>query len=186
MTKVDQCSDSGVTGQIMSSQEGYFGKVKLLFEKNPNVNICDKNNISPLLWGIQGRHNDIEKLLLERNLDPFDNTSPSTSYVNNNISISYSPSLVQPLIRHKPDINAQTYDGGNALYFSARNGNIEITQLLLENNADCNICTYSKQFQTDAIIDYPVITLEQEKKDFFDYHIKNASSYVAEYVSKQS
>ncbi|CAG2229998.1 unnamed protein product [Mytilus edulis] len=89
-------------------------------------------------------------------------------------------------MKHKPDINAQTNNGDNALLFSAFHGNLKITKLLLENDADCNICSYSKQFQTDTIIDNPVLTLEQETKGYFDYLIKNALSYVANYVRKQS
>ncbi|CAG2192638.1 ANK [Mytilus edulis] len=131
-------------------------------------------------------HTDIVRLLLERNPDPCDNTSLSTSYVNNNISISNSPSLVQPLLKHKPDINAQTYDGGNALYFSAMNGNIEITQLLLENNADCNICIYSKQYITYTMNNNLRKTLGKETKELFDSLVKNTSSRVTEYVSKKS
>ncbi|CAG2256102.1 ANK [Mytilus edulis] len=102
-------------------------------------------------------------LLLEWNPDPFDNTPLSTSYVNNNTRISNSPSLVQPLLKHKPDINAQTYDGGSALYFSAWNGNIEITQILVENNADCNICAHSKQSPC-----------------------KGTSNHITDYISKKS
>ncbi|CAG2255524.1 unnamed protein product [Mytilus edulis] len=52
-----------------------------------------------------------KRAVLQRNPDPCDHTPLSTSYVNNNISISNSPSLVQPLMKHKPDVNAQTYDG---------------------------------------------------------------------------
>ncbi|CAG2222771.1 unnamed protein product [Mytilus edulis] len=126
------------------------------------------------------------RLLLERNPVPCDNTPLSTSYVNNNISISNSPSLVQPLLKHKPDVNAQTYDGGNALYFSALDGNIEITQLLLENNADSNICIHSKQYITDALTNHPSITLDKEKQDLFDSLVKNTSSRVTEYVRNKS
>ncbi|CAC5356734.1 unnamed protein product [Mytilus coruscus] len=83
-------------------------------------------------------------------------------------------------------INAQTYFGSNALIISALNGNIEITQLLLENNADCNICCSSKQSLIDTIKGHPSKTLEEEKQGCFDYLIKNASSHVADYVNKKS
>ncbi|CAG2247001.1 unnamed protein product [Mytilus edulis] len=125
-------------------------------------------------------------LLLERNPVPCDNTSLSTSYVYNNISISNSPSLVQPIMKHKPDINAQTYDGGNALYFSALFGHIEITQLLLEKNADSNICIYSKQYIAEMMKNHPTGTLGKLKQNLFDTLVNSTSSRVTEYVSKKS
>ncbi|CAG2198506.1 ANK [Mytilus edulis] len=89
-------------------------------------------------------------------------------------------------MKHKPDINAQTYDGGNALYFSALFGHIEITQLLLENNADSNICIYSKQYIAETLNNHPSQTLEMEKQAVFDSLIMGTPSRVTEYVSKKS
>ncbi|CAG2220283.1 unnamed protein product [Mytilus edulis] len=161
---VNLCNNDGHSPLIRASFNGYSEvTVRLLLERNPDVNLCDKDGWSPLL-------------LLERNPDP----------CNNNTSISNSPSLVQPLLKHKPDINAQTYDGGNALYFSAWNGNIEITQLLLENNANCNICIHSKQSMTDIFNNHPSFTLNKAKQNIFDSLVKNTSSRVTEYVSKKS
>ncbi|CAG2243155.1 unnamed protein product [Mytilus edulis] len=89
------------------------------------------------------------------NIDLCNNNNVMLMHVVENISI------VQLLLKHKPDINAQTDDGGDALYFSALNGFIDITQLLLENNADCNICMHSKtassnvrDFISDKTVDY--------------------------------
>ncbi|CAG2212561.1 unnamed protein product [Mytilus edulis] len=144
-----------------------------------------KDNI-PLILASMCGHTDIVRLLLERNPVPCDNTPLSTSYVYNNISISNSPSLVQPLMKHKPDVNAQTYVGGSALYFSALFGNIEITQLLLENNADSNICIYSKQYIAEMIKNYPTGTLEKSEQNIFDTLVKSTSSRVTEYVSQKS
>ncbi|CAG2214554.1 unnamed protein product [Mytilus edulis] len=77
----------------------------LLLERNPDVNLCSKQGSTPLIQASICGHTDIVRLLLERNPVPCDNTSLSTSYVYNNISISNSPSLVQPLMKHKPDPN---------------------------------------------------------------------------------
>ncbi|VDI68417.1 Hypothetical predicted protein [Mytilus galloprovincialis] len=89
-------------------------------------------------------------------------------------------------MKHKPDINAKTYDGGNALYFSALNGNLEITQILLENNADCNICVHNKQSLTDAFMNQSGYTLDKGKQLLFASLVENTSSCVTEYVSKKS
>ncbi|VDH97454.1 Hypothetical predicted protein [Mytilus galloprovincialis] len=182
---VNLCNKDGCSPMLQAIQNGHTDIVKLLLERNPDVNLCDNYENSPLIQASYNGHTDIVILLLERNPDPCDNTSVSTSYVYNNISISNSPSLVQSLMKHKPDINAQTYDGGSALYFSALNGNIEITQLLLKNYADCNICINSIQYITDALTNHPSITLDEEKQVLFDSLVKSTSC-VTYYVSNKS
>ncbi|VDI49976.1 death-associated protein kinase [Mytilus galloprovincialis] len=183
---VDLCNNDGVSPLLKASENGHTDIVKLLLERNPDVNLCCKKEFTPLIQASLNGHTDIVRLLLEWNPDPCDNTPLNTSYVNNNISISNSPSLVQSLMKHKPDINAQTYDGGNALYFSAKDGNIEITQLLLENNADSSICIYSKQYIAEMINNHPTGTLGELKQNIFDTHVRSKSSLVTEYVSQKS
>ncbi|XP_063438380.1 ankyrin repeat domain-containing protein 29-like [Mytilus trossulus] len=140
---INLCDKDGKSPLLKASTYGHTDIVNLLLKRNPDVNLYNKNGFSPLIKASLNGHTDIVRLLLERNSYPCDNTPLGTSCVNNNISISNSPSLVQSLMKHKPDVNAQTYDGGNALYFSAFHGNLKITKLLLENDADCDICTYS-------------------------------------------
>ncbi|CAG2198989.1 ANKRD28 [Mytilus edulis] len=89
-------------------------------------------------------------------------------------------------MKHNPSVNAQTYSGTSALYFSSLNGNVEITKLLLLNNADCNVCVHSKKLLVDTYTNHPQKTLKQVKQFLCDCLIKNASSYVTDYVSKKS
>ncbi|VDI14292.1 Hypothetical predicted protein [Mytilus galloprovincialis] len=173
----------------MASQNGHTDIVKLLLEKNPNVNLCNNIGWSPLIHASRNGHTDIVRLLLEWNPGPCDKTPLSTSYVNNSTSITYisnSAIVVQSIMRHNADVNAQTFDGGTALYFTAFYGNKEITKLLLENDADCNICTYSKQFQTETYTKHPTFTLEHEIKQCFDDLIDHASAHVKDYVSQKA
>ncbi|XP_076080155.1 uncharacterized protein LOC143050940 [Mytilus galloprovincialis] len=170
---VNLCNKDGLSPLLQASQNGHTDIVKILLERNPDVNLCDNDGCSPLIIASLKGHTDIVRLLLERNPDP----------CNYNTRISNSPSLVQPLLKHKPDINAKTSDGGNALYFSAWNGHIEITQLQLENSADCNICIHSKQSMTDIFNNHPDITLNKAKQNLFDSLVKNTSSRITEYVN---
>ncbi|CAG2188830.1 unnamed protein product [Mytilus edulis] len=134
---VNLCDNNGRSPLNMAIETGYTDIVKLLLEKNPNVNLCDNNGYSPLnLASLNGYHK------LGRNtLDhqPFAYLC-SDGFFTSNDQID----IVQLILLHKADINAQTFDGGNALLFSTLTGNLELTQLLLENNADCNICIYNK------------------------------------------
>ncbi|XP_071149327.1 serine/threonine-protein phosphatase 6 regulatory ankyrin repeat subunit B-like [Mytilus edulis] len=183
---VNLCDKDGWSPLYMASQEGHTEIVKLLLEKNPNVNLCDKDGCSPLYWASYNGHTDIVKLLLERNpnVDLCSNDFGFTPLIyacsRNHISI------VQLLLKHKPDINAQTDDGGNALYFSALNGYIDITRLLLENNADCNICMHSKQSIADTYSNHPRLTLDEERQEWFDFLLKTASSNVRDYISDKT
>ncbi|VDI49977.1 ankyrin repeat-rich membrane spanning protein [Mytilus galloprovincialis] len=176
---VHLCTTDGCIPLLNASQNGHTNIVKLLLERNSDVDLCDINGYSPLILASQNGHTDIVRLLLAWDPDPCDDTPLSTSYVNNNTTITNSPSFVQHSLKIKPDINAQTFDGCNALYFSAWNGNLKITKLLLENNADCNICTYSKQFQIDTYKHHPTLTLEHETKSCCDYLMEKVSSHIA-------
>ncbi|XP_071148573.1 uncharacterized protein [Mytilus edulis] len=181
---VNLCNKDGYSPLYMASQNGHTDVVKLLLEKDPNVNLCDKNGDSPLLLASSNGHTDIVKLLLEKdpNVDLCDKEgfTPLIS-----ACISNHTSIVQLLMKHKPNFNAQTY-GGNALYFSTWNGNVEIMQLLLENNADCNICGHSKQKITDALNNGPSQTLDEYKQGLCDSFLKNTLTNVTDYISKKS
>ncbi|XP_076084414.1 uncharacterized protein LOC143055160 [Mytilus galloprovincialis] len=182
---VDLFNNDGWRPLHTASNEGHTDIVKLLLEKNPNVDLCDKDGCSPLLQASYDGHTDIVKLLLEKdaNVDLCDNegfTPLITSCSSNNISI------VQLLMKHKPNINAQTDDGGNALYISALNGYIDITRLLLENNADCNICMYSKQSIAETYNNNHRLKLNEERQEWFDFLLEKASSNVRDYISDKT
>ncbi|XP_063411656.1 ankyrin repeat domain-containing protein 50-like [Mytilus trossulus] len=182
---VDLCSNDGCSPLYKASQNGHTDIVKLLLERNPNVGLCDNENRSPLFMASQEGHTDIAKLLLERNsnVDLRDNYG-FTPLIQ--ACICNRTSTVHLLITHAPLINAQTFDGGSALYFSALNGNLEMTELLLENNADCNICIHSKQSITDTLNKHPWKTLDKTKQLVFDSLVMNTSSDGIDYVSKKS
>ncbi|XP_071123627.1 uncharacterized protein [Mytilus edulis] len=182
---VDLCNNDGWSPLNSASTKGHTDIVKLLLEKNPNVDLCDNDGWSPLNSASAKGYTEIVKLLLEKNpnvdLCNNDGFTPLISSCTN-----YHTSIVRLLIKHEANINAQTFDGGNALYFCALVGSIEITQILLENNADCNICINSKKAIRDIFTIQPGYTLDKGKQLLFDSLVNNTSSRVTEYVSKKS
>ncbi|CAG2250970.1 ANK [Mytilus edulis] len=103
--------------------------------------------------------------------------------------LSNSTSIVQLLVKHKPDINSQALFGFNALLLSVQNENVEITKLLLENNADCNICIQSKESIADTVNNHPkdtMGTLDEMKQVLCDDFVEDKSSHVADYINKKS
>ncbi|XP_071144069.1 ankyrin-1-like [Mytilus edulis] len=183
---VDLCNKDGWSPLNTASKRGDTNIVKLLLEKDPNVDLCDKDGWSPLNTASNEGHTDIVKLLLERNpnIDLGSNAFGFTPLIDA-CSRNYI-SIIQLLLKHKPDINAQTDDGGNALYFSALYGNLEITRLLLENNADFNICMHSKQSIADTYSNHPRLTLDEERQSWFDFLLEKASSNVRDYISDKT
>ncbi|CAG2234007.1 unnamed protein product [Mytilus edulis] len=160
---------SGNTPLILTCYDGYTDIVQWLLHNNVNVDQCRDDGVTGLFMASQEGHTDID------GFTPLINACEG----------SYS-SIVQLLMKHKPNIDAQTYGGCNALMFSAVNGNLEITQLLVKSNADCNVCCCSKQSLIDKIKSDSSKTLEEEKQGSFDYLIKKASSHVADYISKKT
>ncbi|XP_052073101.1 uncharacterized protein LOC127711173 isoform X13 [Mytilus californianus] len=184
---VDLCNKNDISPLCKASNNGNTDIVKLLLERNPNVDLCDNDGCSPLYWASQNGHTDIVKLLLERNPNPnvdlCDNNGVTpliSSCIHNHTSI------VQLLVKHKPNINTKTMFGNSAIYYSVQNGRIDITKLLLENNADCNICIHSKQDLTDTFTNHPKYTLDQVKQELFNNLVMYTPSHVAAYIRKNS
>ncbi|XP_052073710.1 uncharacterized protein LOC127711643 isoform X2 [Mytilus californianus] len=182
---VDLCDNDGCSPLSKASLNGHTDIVRLLLDKNPNVDLCDSDGCSPLSMASQNGHTNIVRLLLEQN--------PNVDLCGNHCLTPLihlckrdDTSVVKLLLRHKPAINFQTLLGGNALHFSVMNGNIEITQLLLENNADCNVCVHSKQTITDAIYTLSPPALDRFKQTLFVNFLEDTLSNVADYVSKKS
>ncbi|XP_063418130.1 uncharacterized protein LOC134700907 [Mytilus trossulus] len=182
---VDLCDKNGCSPLYRAIQRGHTDIVKLLLENNHNVDLCNKDGCSPLHLASQNGHTAIVNLLLEKNPNVDLCDKDGFTPLINSCACSYT-SIVQLLIKHKPNIDAQTYEGCNALIFSALTGNLEITQLLVKNNADCNVCSCSKQSLIDTIKGQSSRTLEEEKQGCFDYLIKEASSHVADYIWKKT
>ncbi|VDI46864.1 Hypothetical predicted protein [Mytilus galloprovincialis] len=181
----DLCDNDGCSPLSKACLNGYTDIVRLLLDKNPNVDLCDSDGCSPLYMASQNGHTDIVTLLLEHN--------PNVDLCGNHCLTPLihlckrdDPSVVALLLRHKPAINVQSSLGGNALHFSVMNGNIEITQLLVQNNADCNVCVHSKQTVTDAMKTLSPPVLDTFKQKMFVTFLKDALSNVAKYVSKKS
>ncbi|CAG2253710.1 unnamed protein product [Mytilus edulis] len=118
---------------ITASKNGHTHIVKLLFEKNPNVDLCDKDGISPLYAASQLGHTGIVRLLLGRNpnidLCNSDGCSPlNIASHNGHIGI------VRLLLENNPNVDLCSNDGCSPLYNAIPNGHTKIVRLLLKEN----------------------------------------------------
>ncbi|CAG2191595.1 unnamed protein product [Mytilus edulis] len=95
--------------------------------------------------------------------------------------------MVEWMLHNDVNVDQCRDDGVSGLFMAMHcNGNIEITQLLLENNADSSICIYSKQYIAEMMKNHPTGTLGKLKQNIFDTLVKSTSSRVTEYVSQKS
>ncbi|CAG2226972.1 unnamed protein product [Mytilus edulis] len=94
--------------------------------------------------------------------------------------------MVQWILHNVVDVDQRREMVLLDLALQCRNGIIEITELLLENNADCNICAYSKQTVTETVFRNPSDTLQEYKQSLFDTLVTETSNHVTDYVSSKS
>ena len=57
----------------------------------------------------------------------------------------FNQEIIEILLDHGADINAQSEEGETALHFAARNGHVELFKLLEMNGADLNIYNNKKE-----------------------------------------
>ncbi|CAC5423968.1 unnamed protein product [Mytilus coruscus] len=166
---VNQCRDDGITGLVMASQNGHTVIVKLLLEKNHNVDLYDKNGCCPLRQASQNGHTDIVKLLFEKdpNVDLCDNDG-------------YSPLCWASQEGHNDaDVDQCRDDVITGLVMASQNGHTDIVKLLLEKNhnvdlCDKNGCSPLRQASQNGHTD--IVTLLLEKNPNIDLCDKDSVS----------
>ncbi|CAG2210232.1 unnamed protein product [Mytilus edulis] len=147
---------------------GHTDIVKLLLDKNPNVDLCDKYGCSPLYRASEEGQLDLVVLLLEKNpnIDLCDNDGYSPLYMaiklllekNPNVDLcnknGWSPlntasdkghtDIVKLLLEKDPNVDLCDKDGFTPLISSCTNNHINIIQLLIKHKPDANAQTYDR------------------------------------------
>lgn len=60
------------------------------------------------------------------------------------------------------------YDGDNALLSAVRTNNVGIVRMLLNHGTDCNTQIYSKDYISSFVLYDPHLTLEEEKRVWYN------------------
>ncbi|CAG2188831.1 unnamed protein product [Mytilus edulis] len=201
---LDSFDNDGFTPLIISCLNNNTSAVQLLMKHKPDINAqtydggsalffsalngnLEITQLFPLYVASQAEQTDIIKSLLERHPDvnmimtEGETTALWCSCFTDNSRI------VELFIAHTTDINAQIIDGSCSLFISALNGNVDIVQLLLENNADCNICCHNKQSAIDKLTNIRIFD-DLAQSIYFSYLTTacslNVNTYVRERLSK--
>jgi ankyrin repeat protein len=117
---------------------GHFGIVKLLVERNANINYISPKGYFPLYWACIRGHLPIVKLLLSKGAQIYqDSCTDPLLFLSSN---QYYYDIIKTFLDYGANpniINAQ--HGTTPLIIAALTGDLKIVQLLLDNNADTNI-----------------------------------------------
>ncbi|CAG2221692.1 Thioredoxin domain-containing protein 3,Thioredoxin domain-containing protein 3 homolog [Mytilus edulis] len=129
--------NDGLSPLHLASMKGHTDILKLLFEKNPNVDLCDKNDRSPLYWASQKGYTDIVQLLLEKNpnVNLCDKDGRSPLYC---ASLAGHTDIL--LLEKDPNVDLCSNDGLSPLHLASMTGHTEILKLLFEKNPNVDLC----------------------------------------------
>lgn len=116
-----------------------MGAIKLLLEYNANVDVYDNQKFNAVYYAIYSKNDDIFNLVLKytKNIN--------FKYLNGENALhvackTKNSTFSEVLIKNGIDINvANTKLEITPIHYSVINNDIVITELLLKNNADCNI-----------------------------------------------
>jgi len=118
--------DVVVTGQI--------GDVRALIAGGADVNVKDKDGVTPLMRAASAGRADIVRLLLANGADVNATTSGVTALMM--ASLGGYPDAIRPLLAAKADVRARDNQGRTALMAAASSGNADAVEALLKSGAD--------------------------------------------------
>ena len=130
----DTATPGGETPLMTAARTGNVDTVTLLLERNANVNAKDTARAqTALMWAVTENHPDIVKLLAAKGADVKARTIvsiPKGEYVAARAGGASGPGIIRQRALPKAD------GGMSPLLFAVRDGNTEMTRLLLELGAD--------------------------------------------------
>ncbi len=135
--KVEQFASAGGKTLCEVAAKGDTELVKVLLEKNADVNAKDTKGVTPLVYAAFGGHEKIVKMLLDRGADvnAMANDGRRPLYIS--VARGDLP-IVRLLVDAKADVNIKDGHGGTALHTAAVWDRHEIAEVLIEAGADVN------------------------------------------------
>jgi len=161
--------------------------VKLLVSRGANLNLVNKNGLTPLMWAIEKGHTAIAKFLLSSGAaitiaDSQGFTALHKAVLNGNNEILAAVIRASKSV-DKFNINAFSGQGLTALHQAAYHGNARALQLLCDNGADVNVASTNKttalhmaasRNQTEIV---RVLLASNASVDLQDAHSRTALHY---------
>ncbi|XP_076084369.1 uncharacterized protein LOC143055111 [Mytilus galloprovincialis] len=126
---MDQSRDDGVSGLLMASQEVHIHIIKILLEKDANVDLSSNKG-----------HTEIVKLLLEKDANVELCNNYGWSPLNTATSRQGHTDIVKLLLEKDANVNLCNNDGCSPLETASNVGHTDIVKLLLEKDANVELC----------------------------------------------
>lgn len=120
-------------GAILSRDSGC---VHALLNFGALSNITDNDGVFPLLLAVVEPCDDMADLLLLQGADPNQSRQSTGTRPVHTASRHGNTDVLHLLIRYNADLNAEDYDGKNALCIAASEGHTEIVEILVDNGVD--------------------------------------------------
>ena len=133
-------SEHGETGLMLAAVDGHLDTVKLLIREGADVNLCDSDGVSPLMFACENEEGvDTIKLLIENGADV--NALQNDGCTALMIACSnQSSDNAQLLINKGAIVNVDLADGYTPLMIACHNELLDTVKLLIINGADINAC----------------------------------------------
>lgn len=138
---VDILSTYGETPLHFACSTGCEEVVRLLLHHGANANMETNTGVTPLLKAISGDHKEVVKVLLTIGVsDVFVSVDDNGSNISclHLAAVRKNEEIVQLLLTHGADPNAEIDNNWTALHFAAHSGSTGIAKLLLVNGANVN------------------------------------------------
>ncbi|XP_033743381.1 ankyrin repeat domain-containing protein 6-like isoform X2 [Pecten maximus] len=123
----------------------------LLVNRGCDINVQDKNNVSPFEDAVNKRLCKVVAVLLEKGVDP-DQLLTDGHTALCRTAVWDDQQLAKVLITGKATVDFRSDNGDVPLFVAAREGHSRLAQILLEAGADCNITCKEAGLQTPIIV----------------------------------
>jgi len=117
------------------ARSGTVAELKLLMNKNPDIiNQTNENGFSPLILACYRGNTEVADFLIDHVKDLNYKSQEGTALAG--LSIRYSKSLAEHLLKNNADPNIADSTGTTPLFWAVKSGNKELVEILLHYKAD--------------------------------------------------
>ena len=156
-----------------ASLGGFYELVEHLVGKHPeHINARGGLMLTPLVAALGGNHFDVAELLHRNGVDIDVRDSCCKDTPLRQVSLTGFLDIMEWLLNHEADVNAQGRNGYTPLHSAASNGHLQVFHALIEQNADIHIqnafgmtplhaAAASDGYDRDHMIDIMQVLLDQ-------------------------
>ncbi|WP_353281769.1 ankyrin repeat domain-containing protein [Wolbachia endosymbiont (group B) of Horisme vitalbata] len=136
--KLNWIYDNNTTILYNAIEANKLSIIEYLVEKGVNVNLKDKDYVSPLHFAVENGHLDIVDYFVGKGADVNSQDEDGMSPLHYAVDSDHS-NIVEYLAEKRAKINLQNRSGMGPLHFAAKDGRLNIVECLIRKGADVNL-----------------------------------------------